>query len=193
MFKRINNPRAIITTYPASYSATNHSERWSDVDNSGPCWPCRKIDDQRHVSFDPEPGVQMAICRTRRVQVGRTMSFKHDVNRMKRPSKPVLVSFLAAGFNFALGTRVKEVPCNKSVCIYFFSRNLFLQMTNTRTSYSMAKKLRSPFVPGLMATTFTTLIETLYPIYTCESLPGLPVSKFFPQSEQVASPASLLE
>ena len=31
MFKRINNPRAIVTTYPASYSATEHSERWKDI------------------------------------------------------------------------------------------------------------------------------------------------------------------
>ena len=30
MFKRISNPRAIVTTYPASYSATEHSERWKD-------------------------------------------------------------------------------------------------------------------------------------------------------------------
>lgn len=111
MFKRIGNPRAIITTYPASYQATNHSERWSDVDSAGPCRPCRVTDDQRYTPFNTMPAKQLSICRTRRVAVGRTLSFKHDVNRMDRPKQPVLVSFLAAGFNFAKGDRIRDVPC----------------------------------------------------------------------------------
>lgn len=110
MFKRIGDARAIITTYPASYEATNHSERWMDVDTKGPCRECRRVDDQRPRDVNPTPATQMSICRTRRVQVGRTLSFKHDVNRMKRPSSPTRVAFLAAGFNFARGTRVREVP-----------------------------------------------------------------------------------
>ncbi|KAJ8610376.1 hypothetical protein CTAYLR_003880 [Chrysophaeum taylorii] len=110
MFKRIGNPRAIVTTYPASYAATNHSELWANVDANGPCRECRTIDDQRDAKFDPTPETQMAICRTRRVQVGRTLSFKHDVNRMRRPPRPTLVPFLAAGFNFARGERIRDVP-----------------------------------------------------------------------------------
>jgi hypothetical protein len=110
MFKRIGNPRAIITTYPASYSATKSSEKWQDVDASGPCLPCRRTDDQASIDVKVLSSSQMSICRTRRVQVGRTTSFKHDVNHMKRPGQPNLVPFLAAGFNFANGSRVLEVP-----------------------------------------------------------------------------------
>ena len=110
MFKRIDNPRAIITTYPASYGATEHSERWQDVDEGRSCDACRRIDDQKNVEVSVVAASQMSICRTRRVQVGRTTSFKHDVNHMKRPPRPTLVPFLAAGFNFARGSRVLEVP-----------------------------------------------------------------------------------
>lgn len=46
----------------------------------------------------------------------------------------------------------------------------------------MAKKHRSPFVPGLMATTSTILIETLYPISTCESQPAQRFRKKFSRS-----------
>ena len=43
------------------------------------------------------------------------MSFKHDMNSVKRPEDPtsggpVRVAFLAAGFNFAAGQRVVDVP-----------------------------------------------------------------------------------
>ena len=110
MFKRINNPRAIVTTYPASYSATEHSERWKVLDEKGPCEACRKIDDQANVDVPVLSARQMSICRTRRVAVGRTTSFKHDVNNMQRPPQPTLVPFLAAGFNFASGRRILEVP-----------------------------------------------------------------------------------
>ena len=110
MFKRINNPRAIVTTYPASYSATEHSERWKVLDEKGPCEECRKVDDQANVDVPVLSARQMSICRTRRVAVGRTTSFKHDVNSMQRPPKPTLVPFLAAGFNFASGRRILEVP-----------------------------------------------------------------------------------
>ena len=74
MFKRINNPRAIVTTYPASYSATEHSERWKDIDEKGPCEECRKVDDQANVDVPVLSARQMSICRTRRVAVGRTTS-----------------------------------------------------------------------------------------------------------------------
>ena len=47
--------------------------------------------------------------------MGRTVSFKHDMNSVKRPEDPtsggpVRVAFLAAGFNFAAGRRVLDVP-----------------------------------------------------------------------------------
>ncbi|KAH8048988.1 glycosyltransferase [Aureococcus anophagefferens] len=66
---RIGNPRAIITTYPASYSATKSSEKWQDVDASGPCLPCRRTDDQASIDVKVLSSSQMSICRTRRVQV----------------------------------------------------------------------------------------------------------------------------
>ena len=63
MFKSINNPRAIVTTYPASYSATEHSERWKVLDEKGPCEECRKIDDQANVDVPVLSNRQMSICR----------------------------------------------------------------------------------------------------------------------------------
>ena len=55
VFKRIDNPRAIITTYPASYSATRTSEKWQDVDHVGKCDACRRKDDQERVDVDVTP------------------------------------------------------------------------------------------------------------------------------------------
>ena len=97
MFKRIGNPKAIITAYPHGYPS---SEQEEGGDNA---------------QVNVEPARMTSICRTRRVQVGRTVSFKHDMNSVKRPSDPstggpVRVAFLAAGFNFAAGRRVREVP-----------------------------------------------------------------------------------
>ena len=60
MFKRIGNPRAIVTTYPASYSATEHSERWKDLDEKGICEECRKIDDQANVDVPVLSNRQMS-------------------------------------------------------------------------------------------------------------------------------------
>ena len=87
MFKRIGNPRAIVTTYPASYSATEHSERWKVLDEKGPCVECRKVDDQANVDVPVLSSRQMSICRTRRVAVGPDDVFKHDVNRCSGPLK----------------------------------------------------------------------------------------------------------
>ena len=119
MFKRIGNPKAIITTYPASYGATKHSERWQSVDADGPCAECRRVDDQATVDVPVLSATQMSICRTRRVQVGRTTSFKHDVNHMSRPPRPTLVPFLAAGFNFANGSRIDDVPYDEHSLFLF--------------------------------------------------------------------------
>ena len=60
--------------------------------------------------IDTKPKRLTCICRTRRVKVGRSIAFKHDMNSVQRPLKPVVVAFLAAGFNFARGSRVVEVP-----------------------------------------------------------------------------------
>ena len=119
-FKKIKNPKAIITSYPASYSQTNHSEKWADLDRTQkPCEICRKIDDQARVVVNPYPYEMMSICRTRRVPVGRTLSFKHDVNSMRRPPEATLVGFLAAGFNFARGSRIKDVPYDEHSIFLF--------------------------------------------------------------------------
>ena len=93
MFRRIANPKAIITAYPHAYP---NSQQEEGGDNA---------------VVQTEPTRMTSICRTRRVRVGKTVSFKHDMNSVKRPeSGPVRVAFLAAGFNFAAGQRVLEVP-----------------------------------------------------------------------------------
>ena len=51
-------------------------------------------------------GAVVACCHGHTWQVGRSVSFKHDMNSVPRPrdgDAPVRVAFLAAGFNFARG------------------------------------------------------------------------------------------
>ncbi|KAJ1445475.1 glycosyltransferase, partial [Pelagophyceae sp. CCMP2097] len=120
MFKRVGEPRAIFTTYPASYSAGPHSELWADVDAARPCDACRGFDDQATEAVDAEPAWQHAICRTHRFVVGRTVSFKHDVNPMRRPTNSTRVAFLAAGFNFASGRRILDRPSYDAHSAFLF-------------------------------------------------------------------------
>ena len=91
MFERTRNPKAILTAYPSGYGEGE--------------------DRQDRVAVDTKPARMTSICRTHRVKVGRSTSFKHDMNSVKRPQHgPVRVAFLAAGFNFAAGRRVLDVP-----------------------------------------------------------------------------------
>lgn len=94
MYKRIpQNERAIITAYPASYS-------------DGP------EEKQASAEINTTPPRITTICRTRRVQVGRSIQFKHDMNSIPLPSRPIRVAFLAAGFNFGTpGFRLTPPTC----------------------------------------------------------------------------------
>eukprot|EP00602_Paraphysomonas_sp_CaronLab_P010873 CAMPEP_0185029734 /NCGR_PEP_ID=MMETSP1103-20130426/16211_1 /TAXON_ID=36769 /ORGANISM="Paraphysomonas bandaiensis, Strain Caron Lab Isolate" /LENGTH=623 /DNA_ID=CAMNT_0027564583 /DNA_START=155 /DNA_END=2026 /DNA_ORIENTATION=+ len=94
MFKRIGNDLAIITSYPPSYEAELQLG-----------YGAEKYD------VNPTPRYQKAICRTRRMNIHTTVTFKHDMNQMPRPLHgPVRVAFFAAGFSFSRGHRILRVP-----------------------------------------------------------------------------------
>ena len=51
------------------------------------------------------------IAKTLRVNVGNTVSFKHQMGTCKTPQRgPTRVAFFAAGFSFARGHRILRVP-----------------------------------------------------------------------------------
>ena len=94
MFKRIGNDLALITSYPPSY---------------GP--ELQRGDGGEPYDVNPTPDVQQSICRTRRVNMHTTVTFKHDINSLKRPlNGPIRVAWFAAGFSFSKGHRILRVP-----------------------------------------------------------------------------------
>lgn len=96
MFKRIKNDLALITSYPPGHGEDMQGGYGGEA-----------------FDINPTPTEQKAICRTRRVNLHTSISFKHDMNMMHRPQDgvpPVRVAFFAAGFSFSRGHRIVNVP-----------------------------------------------------------------------------------
>ena len=94
MFRRIGNDHALITAYPASYTADKQGGDGLEA-------------------YEPPTLVKSIGCirKTRRVNLHNTISFKHDMGSCAAPADgPSRVAFFAAGFSFARGHRVARVP-----------------------------------------------------------------------------------
>ena len=110
MFERIGNDNAVLTTYP---KGTNEKvEGWMAPISR----PSRSV---------------VAICQSK---ITRSYMFKHERGRFVRnPSRPVLAPFFAAGFCFAKGHKVVNVPSDPYLP-YLFDGEEILMTTRLWTN-----------------------------------------------------------
>ena len=115
MFKRVNNDYAVLSTYP---KATNEKEEF---------W-------MPPISQKSSPVV--AICKTK--MLDRTYMFKHERGHyVHNPSKPVLSLFFAAGFSFAKGHRIKNVPSDPYLPYLFDGEEILMSGRLFTSGYDM--------------------------------------------------------
>ena len=111
MFKRINNDNAVFTTYP-------------------------KATDEKTINWLPPISRKttpvVAICKTKILD--RSFMFKHERGHfVHNPSMPVLTIFFAAGFSFAKGHRILNVPSDPYLP-YLFDGEEILMTTRLFTN-----------------------------------------------------------
>eukprot|EP01084_Bolivina_argentea_P300687 518556_1 len=115
MFKRVNNDHAVFTTYPKA--TDEKSQNWLPP-ISKPITPV------------------VAICKTKLLD--RSYMFKHERGHfVHNPSRPVYTIFFAAGFSFAKGHKLKNVPSDPYLPYLFDGEEILMTIRLFTNGYDL--------------------------------------------------------